>query len=197
MPLTISILPVAALVKEATQQYHTEVENLLLPKLSSISTADDYAAILKMFYGYFSPLERCIQQHLTAAYLPDVPERRKAAAILDDLQAIGQSTAHIEHCTMLPQIENTAQAFGAMYVLEGSSLGGKVIAKMLLKNEALSVTEDALHFFSGYKEETGSRWKTFLTALNGQTETKEIVASANETFFYLKAWMQHTLYDNH
>lgn len=195
MPLTINTLPAAVVVKDSTQPLHTETENLLFPKLSSIQSADDYAAVLKAFYGYFFPLEERLLQHITPAELPDIAERRKAAAALHDLKRIGKSEAFVPLCLQLPSIQNTAQAFGALYVLEGSTLGGKMIANMLLKNKLLSVPGDAVTFFAGYREETGSRWKTFLEAFNRQGNVDEMVQSANNTFFYLKRWIQQTLYN--
>jgi len=190
MPLTINVLPTGAIVKESTQPLHREVEELLLPKLTAISSRAEYAAILKMFYGYFFPLEQRIQRLITANELPDIAERRKAAFILRDLESINVSTGDMALCTGLPFMENEAQAFGALYVLEGSTLGGKMIAKMLLKNQALAISEDAVHFFSGYRDETGSKWKAFLEVLNQQTQADAVVRAANHTFFHLKCWMQ-------
>ena len=182
------------MVKDLTKTVHEEVEQLLLPRLTAIQNQDDYAAILKMFYGYFYPLEKIVQSHISPSELPDVTERRQAASIVKDLQAIGHGENQIALCTQLPQIEKTAQAAGALYVLEGSTLGGKVIVKMLRRNKGAAVPENALRFFEGYGEETGNKWKAFLQFLNRQENTNDVVAAANETFLYLKYWMQHTLY---
>ncbi len=193
MSLAIPALPASVIVKEATQKLHSEVEAMLLPKLSSIKNVADYAAILRTFYGYYYPLESSIGQFITPSCLPDINERRKAVAILHDLNGIENSSTEIPLCTDLPKIGNTNHALGALYVLEGSTLGGKMIARMLLKNSAVPIPEEALTFFSGYREETGSKWKAFLQVLNQQEETDAIVKAANETFYYLKGWMQHTL----
>ena len=192
MSLTMNSLPLSASVKEATGALHAEVEGILLPRLSSIKTSTDYATILKMFYGFYLPLEKRIDLQLSSADLPDLNQRRKAELILDDLSALGESSNNISICHQLPVVNNSAQAFGVLYVLEGSTLGGKVIAKMLLKNS--SITEDAVSFFQGYKEDTGNRWKAFLLALNEQDETNTIMQSANDTFFYLKSWMQQVFH---
>lgn len=191
MPLAINDLPLAGLVKNATHTVHEEVEGLLLPALTSIHTTEDYAGILKMFYGYFHPLETRIEKQLHEGELPDLHERRKAASILHDLQQIGQPTENLFLCQTLPAINNKAQAFGALYVLEGSTLGGKQIAKMLAKNEA--IPEGATRFFSGYGEQTGSRWKAFLEVFNQQPGQEEIMTSATNTFYFLKGWMQHAI----
>ena len=179
------------MVKNATEENHKETEHLLLPRLSAIKNAVEYASILAMFYGYFSPVEDRIQQYITPSYMADIKQRRTAGNILTDLSAIGMPADSIPLCTSLPAIGSTAQAFGALYVLEGSTLGGKMIAKMLKKNSSFPIPERALTFFEGYGSETGTKWKTFLEVLNQQQETDEIVATANETFFQLKGWMQH------
>jgi heme oxygenase len=192
LPLTTN----ATVVKEYTQALHTGVESLLLPKLQSLQTHNEYAAILQMFYGYFSPLEGAIEQFITADEMPDMAERRKALVILQDLQALGCSVRGLPVCTELPIINNTTSAFGALYVLEGSTLGGKMIARMLMKNTELSLPENAIGFFSGYREKTGDRWKTFLAELNKQEDAETVAHSANDTFFALKRWMQQTLYND-
>ncbi|MDQ3279087.1 MAG: biliverdin-producing heme oxygenase [Bacteroidota bacterium] len=191
MPLTLNDLPNAALVKNETEKIHADVEGLLLPKLSAIQTTDDYAAILKMFYGYFKPVEGAIAAHVHPEHLPDIGERRNAALLLHDLCQIGHLADHPSICTTLPHITNTAQAFSALYVLEGSTLGGKYIAKMLAKNPA--IPNGATRFFSGYGEQTGSKWKRFLKVFNQQSDSDAMLASAIETFFYLKGWMQQAL----
>jgi hypothetical protein len=75
MPLTIS-MPVAQLLKQTTFDTHTKAEKILAPRLASIKTYDDYASILKMFYGYFHPLEKCIGRYITKEIVSDIqPEK--------------------------------------------------------------------------------------------------------------------------
>lgn len=183
--------PVAVMIKDSTQQLHKDVEDLLLPKLAAIQSKADYAAILRMFFGYFSPLENLLQQLITPALLADVAERRKADALLHDLRSLKCKDDGLALCRELPSIENEAQAMGALYVLEGSTLGGKMIAKMLGQNKALALTDNNLTFFWGYKEETGSKWKAFLQVLNQQPDAEQTIAAANQTFSHMKNWMQH------
>jgi hypothetical protein len=63
MPLTTNVLPLAAMVKESTKTLHQEVENLLFPKISFIKNCNDYAVVLKMFYGYFLPIQKRIEAY--------------------------------------------------------------------------------------------------------------------------------------
>jgi heme oxygenase len=83
--------------------------------------------------------------------------------------------------------------------MEGSTLGGKFIARQLRNQLGLTASSGAA-FFSGYGEETGLRWKKFQHALrtfseqSGQQEA--IIQSANQTFHKLDCWM-NTNESNH
>jgi heme oxygenase (biliverdin-IX-beta and delta-forming) len=187
MPLTLEKQP-AQVVKSETGEQHRQVEELLLPKLRSIASVQDYAVILQMFYGYYMPLENLIRGFITPADIPDIAKRRTAGLILQDLKAMGILIPALPLCNALPRINNAPMALGAMYVLEGSTLGGKMIARMLAKNSA--VPANALNFFYGYGEETGPMWTSFIQELNKQEDTSAIVFAANETFHHSKSWMQ-------
>jgi hypothetical protein len=64
MPLTISI-SAAQLLKKETFDVHTKTEKRLGLKLQSITKFDDYATILKMFFGFFNPTKKIISRHIT------------------------------------------------------------------------------------------------------------------------------------
>lgn len=193
MPLTIT-RSVAQLLKEETCDAHIKAENVLTPKLSFIKTYQDYASVLKMFYGYFHPLEKMIGRYITDEMLSDVGERRNSLFILQDLKSINDSTDYIPLCTDLPDMINVSDAFGCLYVLEGSTLGGRMISKMLMKNFYIRLGQDNLNFFNGYKEDTGKRWAHFLSVINQYGEDAgAMVAAANQTFDGLTKWMEKTL----
>ena len=191
MPLTQQTLAVAQLLKEKTLDAHQQSENFLLPYLNNIRSFDDYAAILKMFYGFFHPVEQLIKNQVPIEVLPDIAERRNSRLILNDLKSIGHN-----NLTLLsheqPLIDSLPRALGVLYVLEGSTLGGRMIAKMMMKHPLFS--EDNLNFFNGYKEETGKKWTDFQAVINKFDEEAPImIDAANETFNLFTKWMQQTL----
>lgn len=187
-------MPVAQLLKKETVHAHAQTEKVLGPKLSSIQSNNDYATILKMFYGFFHPLEKIIGQYVTKNVLVDIDERRNSLFIVSDLKAMGYSTEQLSVCNELPKINSSLTALGALYVLEGSTLGGRMISKMLMKNPFVKFDESNLNFFSGYKENTGSKWTYFLSVIDQYSEDADvIVAAANETFTCLTKWMEKSL----
>jgi len=191
MPLTLTSLPVAELLKQETSVQHQASESLLMPTLNKIATRAQYAALLHTFYGFFHPLEQLITHYVGSDILPDIAERRNAALILQDLHALGFSTDALPQSDALPAVSSTAEALGALYVMEGSTLGGRVISRMLLKKEGLQLNEEHLRFFGGYGEATGSKWKAFVQLLNQQTgNTDTLIRSANETFRLFAAWIK-------
>ena len=61
-----------------------------------------------------------------------------------------------------PAPASVAEAFGMLYVLEGSTLGGRFIAGALA---ARGIAESDLAFLDPYGHETGARWRSFLAVL--------------------------------
>jgi heme oxygenase len=65
---------------------------------------------------------------------------------------------------------NTAEALGMMYVLEGSTLGGRFILQALTER-GVDVSE--LAFLDPYGARTGERWRSFLGILERETADDE------------------------
>jgi heme oxygenase len=200
MPLTIERSSVARKLKAQTHTLHQESEKLLIPKLQQIGSAKDYAAILKTFYGFYHPLEQILPGYITPAHLPDMDGRLKSHLVLKDLTALGREEGQpsgqpIPLCTELPRVASLPEALGCLYVLEGSTLGGRVISKMLLQHKAAGLTQEHLHFFSGYGDETGAKWNAVLHLLEQfPGESSAVIQGANQTFLSFKNWILITLY---
>ena len=197
MPLTLSALSAAAMLKQLTAEKHQQLEALMLPCLTSITQKHQYVQLLHSFYGYFKPVEDAVAPFMSEAVLPDWHLRRKAQTILLDLAALQQKGESIRLANELPQIQTVPQALGALYVLEGSTLGGRGITKMLLKNEAAGLQPEHLQFFGGYGSHTGGMWTTFVNVLNSfqltEAESAQMVEAANQTFYFFKTWLQETI----
>jgi heme oxygenase len=174
-------------LKELTKTNHQLLEKKLVAKMRSLRGNDDYINLLGIFYSYFGGLEKLMQSHLLTARVPDYSKRRKAEALASDIEVLGGKLPELATTDSLPNITNHAEAMGALYVMEGSTLGGKIISEMLTKQLGLN---DGLSFFRSYGDETMMMWKQFQSVLNEPelSAGTEVVAAANETFLKFSEW---------
>jgi heme oxygenase len=168
-------------IKIATEKEHQKLEKKVIGKLKSINNESSYAEMLKIFYAYFGAIEEAIKPFITSDLLPDYSQRRSSKDIKQDILELG-SDVNDSFTTNVPQITNSTQALGALYVLEGSIMGGSIIVKVVEK----AGIKKGISFFSGYGQNTSYMWSTFIDVLNknAETEEKEVEAiqSADETF---------------
>jgi len=183
-----------ARLKATTRPLHEAVEARLdLFRLTR--SIEGYARALKLFYGLHDPLEGAF------ARLPgwdrvglDPSERRKAHLLRADLRRLGLDEAALDalpRCPTPPPVPDLPAALGAMYVLEGSTLGGRSIRKRV--EEALGLTpDDGCAYFSSYGDRVGPMWKAFGAAVDAfatEEEVREsIEQSAVATFRAVDAW---------
>ncbi|MNJ94000.1 Heme oxygenase [compost metagenome] len=168
-------------IKEATKEAHLNLEKKVVQKMKAIRSDADYADFLKHFYVYFNQVEQAIAPYITTDLLPDHAERRNSSYLKQDIEELGSNVNELPTATA-PEINNTVEALGALYVMEGSIMGGPIIVKML---EKFGITK-GVSFFSGYGEATGQMWGKFTAVLNAQAnnEAEEALAikTANDTF---------------
>jgi heme oxygenase (biliverdin-IX-beta and delta-forming) len=67
---------------------------------------------------------------------------------------------------VFPEIGTKAEALGAFYVSEGSTLGGR---KILTTLRSRGVSTDDLHFLNPYGKDAAAHWRTFLEVLERET----------------------------
>jgi heme oxygenase len=181
-------------LRQATASAHQTLE-ARLPFLHPDFNLPRYTGLLKAYYGFYLPLE----QALCALPLPAelaFQERRKSAALAADLRALGLSSAEIDHlptCQQLPPMQDSASAFGVLYVLEGATLGGQVLLRAV-RNQLQLGAENGAAFLDVYGAATGQRWRAFLELLAGVTQPdlrQRCVQAACATFTLFQAWLDN------
>ena len=78
---------------------------------------------------------------------------------------------------VLPQLDNLDAVLGALYVVEGSSLGGQVLYREVQRRLGLDHDTGAAFFF-GDGQQTGARWRDFTVILNQRVFEPEVAATA-------------------
>lgn len=183
---------ISELIKENTQAQHQALESAMIRRIKAIEQPADYVEILKVFYSYFGGLERRIQEKL-GGVLPDHDKRRKTESLADDIRYFGGSVPALVSGDALPAIETPLQAMAALYVIEGSTLGGIYISKMVQKRLQLNDV-GGLSFFEGYGNDTEPMWERFKSVLNSlpasEGEEEQMLATAGNTFTKFQRWME-------
>lgn len=169
------------ILKEKTFPAHQKTEATVIRKIKKVDNKADYIELLKCFYSYFNAVEKEISPFITQAILPDLDQRRDASYIKKDIEELGGSIDNLPPAT-IPTITNSVEALSAMYVLEGSLMGGPHIIRMLQKRGI----ERGFSFFEGYGENSKTMLSSFMDTLNKEgeksTDTENAVRVANETF---------------
>lgn len=174
-------------LRESTEPSHKALEKKMVSVIRKIQTKQDYVRFLKLMYGYYSALERRVQEYVSDT---EIGKRRKAERLLEDISYF-DSTAAPELCKELPPICSHAEALGALYVLEGSTRGGQTIAKMI-EGQAGINGPSGFSFFNAYGEESGNMWEEFKVFLNrplDELEKLNLILTANRTFITFYNWI--------
>ncbi|TVT37713.1 biliverdin-producing heme oxygenase [Hymenobacter setariae] len=177
--------PILQALRLETRPAHDHLEQNTFNQQLTAGTITEAVAkhFLAKMYGFLAPYEaRLRQQDLGPEW--EINTRQRAHLILQDLHL---SASGIATCSDMPPLDTWPRLLGAMYVMEGSTLGGQVIARQLAK-----VNIPLRSYFSGYAERTGPLWKEFCQLLDREATSEnqaEIVQSASLTFQKLDAWL--------
>lgn len=172
-----------AKLKAETQVLHDRIEekNLARQIMDGSIELETYKLLLLQNYIAYRQTESEIQR-----FLPGYTGS-KHLQLRQDLENLGM-TAAIPFKKENFQCNSPAEAFGAAYVVEGSAMGGMVLAKKLKTCAAL---EDlpAQNFFSGDKENLKD-WRNFKEELEqycfSEAEEAEAIEKAKETFRFFE-----------
>lgn len=187
IPDAISLGALRDVLRSATSKPHERLhrhDGLAAVAAGTINRSA-YTALLGRLYGFHHSFE------LAAKH---IPERTQWLEI--DLATLGvdaATLAELPRCTVFPAIASPDYLLGASYVVEGSALGGRGLARQL---DGLLGTGNIAgrRFFSGHRTETGEVWRSYLARLSAaSTATASraaIVAGAVETFTIFEQWLE-------
>lgn len=152
-------------LKTKTAESHKKLEEL--PVSMSIMSPDmkieEYAKYLNLMHDVHQDTEETIFP-LFAGLIEDLEQRRKKQLIEADLSFLNYDLTSSEKVFKTDKI-SVPFALGILYVVEGSTLGGRFILKNVSKVSQLS-GDKGVSYFNGYGEKTGSFWKSFLGFLS-------------------------------
>lgn len=170
-------------LKEKTQIYHQQIEHAsLINQLTnnSINKAN-YQILLKKFHAYILPCEKAI---LRSSWSSLLDNREKTSHLASDLLDFGTSNKTIYQ--VLPPLHTREEILGYLYVMEGATLGGQIIAQLLQDRLGLTVQNGA-RYFNGYGADTLKMWGDFCHVLNqvNTQQEQQVLVSASMTYTLL------------
>jgi len=152
-------------LKTQTSDSHKKLEELPVSMsiMSPEMKVEDYMYYLSLMHDVHNDTEGLIFPFFSNL-IDDLEQRRKKHLIENDLLFLNSSKTNTEKVFQTEGI-SPAFALGILYVVEGSTLGGRFILKNVSKVLQLS-EEKGVSYFNGYGEKTGSFWKSFLAFLS-------------------------------
>jgi heme oxygenase len=112
------------LLRDATAEWHERVDALF--SATDLADPHQYRGFLLAQAAAHLPVEQALERADVAALVGDWPERRRGELIQLDLATLGEQVPEFE---VPPALTGTAVMLGGLYVLEGSRLGGKILAR--------------------------------------------------------------------
>ena len=147
---------------------------------------------VEAFYGFYVPFEAAVTRGLATADLAAFFDLRRKGRLLEadlrDLGRTGRSLHDLPVCDVLPDVSALPAILGALYVTEGSTLGGQVIARHLSAIPALP----RLRFFAPYGDRAGAMWRGFRSVLDERVPAPShdrAIRAARDTFTVLHDWL--------
>jgi len=147
--------PVLNRLRQATGDLHRRIEQ----RFDAVAELADPArrpAVVDRYAAFYSSAHRALAAALEQVEGLSFPERRRA------WEAVRVLFHEDEASPAFPEPANSLEALGSFYVVEGSTLGGRLILRELQKR---GVADIALRFLDPYGSEGGSMWRSLLAVL--------------------------------
>lgn len=190
----VGVPSLLAALRSGTAPLHVALEKRL-PFFSPRLDADWYRRLLQAYYGFYRPVEMSLYDSGLIPVGFDQALRAKTPTLRHDLNVLGVPDAALcalPHCLALPRLDTPAACLGALYVLEGATLGGQVLRREMAQRLALDADNGGA-FLNVYGAETGKRWKNFLDYLAGvpldDQGRQHAVDAARSTFSCFEQWL--------
>jgi len=177
----MGIMSLREALRQSTRADHERVDRLL--KLDSPElTLARYGEFVRCAHAFHAAMEPAFEGGPLEAWGIDMERRSKRAWLEDDLRHLALAPLPPPET---PPPRTKPALLGRAYVLEGATLGGRVLLERLSPRCGISPGGGAT-YLAGYAAETGRMWRSFVSALDAApltaAEAAACIAGARETF---------------
>lgn len=183
-------------LKSATKDRHDALEATpLLARLAAPDlTRPEYITAVRRLGGFHAAAEERLSGFGHNMPL-NLDARRKAHLAVRDLRDLGldaEDNSALSTCPFAPDPVSIHAAFGVLYVLEGATLGGRVLVRHLRQSIGVDGARGA-SFFHPYGQQTGVMWRDFCRATEraarGDDSRVRMVRAAQDAFDAMHRWI--------
>jgi heme oxygenase len=177
-------------LRRETEADHLAVEGSVPLMDEGLDTAQ-YVRCLRRIHGVVAAWEDRAAEIAPEWLQAKLAARQRTSLLERDLTWFG-ATCEGDPRPALPAMDTGPALLGTMYVMEGSTLGGQLIARHV---EAKLHLSEGLgdSYFRGHGDRTGQMWKEFCEVLTTRVEddrTDEAVTAAKAMFTTFGEWMR-------
>lgn len=182
-------------LRRGTSAQHRQLESL--PRLRRLFAEDyrisEYIALLQALYSVFRPLEANLLNSVPAV-AGDLGYRPRCSDLESDLVDLAGDLPVVDGGVPRVPLHSASAQVGCLYVLEGSRLGGRLIARQLAGMPGLS-PDRGMRFFAGSPGANLPDWHQFCRRAESLCDSsparKAAVAAAAATFTMFHEQLSH------
>ncbi|MEM6641048.1 MAG: biliverdin-producing heme oxygenase [Pseudomonadota bacterium] len=176
--------PVLESLRKRTTDVHNRLHGhpVLVDLTSNTLTSECYVRALRALERFHESVERALDpSETTFVFSP---------AIGRDLDALRAGANPLPACPALPRVTSDDEALGVGYVLEGSAMGGQLIARSVADTFGWPRDAAGLSHFRRDGVKAGRAWRDFLNRLQEECgDTERCTDAAVRTFQLLEDWL--------
>lgn len=199
---TTSSLPSAPMparseaLRTSTNQTHERLDQTIM-RSKPFDSVENYTRFLRVQHAFHRDVAPLYADPVLAALIPDLASLGRYDQVRADLAALGGVLDDV--MTTAPAAEGLPipEAFGWLYVVEGSNLGAAILYKAALKM-GLSETHGASHLAAA-PEGRAAHWRHFKEALNAVNLSPEeetcVIVGAEAAFAQVYSYTRTYLPD--
>jgi heme oxygenase len=182
-------------LRAATRSAHHLIDHhvQLAPLVRTDLQRDHYIKLLQTFARIYQGLDSAFTEALQR-FCPDTEFRPsdRSGWLAQDLRYFGAHGNFTTPCWQWPKIDAVAELVGRLYTIEGSTLGGQVIARQLEQSIGVG-PESGGRMFHGHGQSTYAHWQAFIEFADREcpvADTDAACAAANRMFVELSHHME-------
>lgn len=169
-------------LREATRGIHGRIDHhpVLAPLVRSDLSRSDYERIVRCLAATLLQLDPPLRAAVSSHFGPDAFQPSPRLDWLHaDLRALGTQVTDpvLAIGRPLHQPASAAETIGMLYAMEGSTLGGRVVARQLHRHLGLTADNGAA-YFAGHGDATEARWQSLWNFANAACPNNQVEAAA-------------------